>query len=214
MQPSKGHIYDENSMKTFLQQFIDYIHDLPEFYKALVLIVSVTLEYIFPPFPGDSIVLIAGFLNAHGAVDFTVAGISVILGSAFGAALGYKLGQVLFKPPYRYQWIRSIAESKGFVLFNRWYKKWGFWVLLFNRFLHGVRALFFIAAGAFGLPFYKTIFLNIISTIMFNGSLFGLGYWLGYNTDRILAFFYGFSTIAVFLVALLVGVLYLLIRKN
>ena len=194
-------------MTGYLQDIVDYVAHLPALTKALVIILSMTLQYVFPIFPGDTIVIFAGFLHARGATDLLPVSISIIIGTVIGCFLGYRIGYFLFREPYRYRWIKNIATSKSFGTFNIWYQKWGSWFLLFNRFFHGIRAMFFIAAGAARLPLFRVLYLGAFSAIMFNGCLLGLGYWIGDDTDRILEFLYGFNLLAYSLIALVVGLI-------
>jgi membrane protein DedA with SNARE-associated domain len=192
-------------MSGYLQNVVDYVRDLPALTKLLTLIFSVAIEYVFPIFPGDTIVLLAGFLHARGAIDLFLVMTSVIVGSILGAYLGYQIGFHLMKKPYKYLWAERIANSAGYTHFNVWYKKWGAWLLLFNRFIHGIRAVFFIAAGASRLPVLKVVTLGTLSAIIFNGCLIVLGYWLGYDTERILTYFYRFNLLVYLFLAAVIG---------
>lgn len=186
----------------YLQNIVDYVQHLPAVTKILVLIFSVAMEYVFPIFPGDTIVLLAGFFNAHGAVDLFEVITAIIIGSLVGAYLGYQIGVIFLKKPYKYSWARRLAESKGFIRFNTWYQKWGTLFLLLNRFFPGVRALFFMAAGAVKLPLFKVLALGTISAILFNACLVLLGYWLGFNAERIVDYFYRFNVVAYVLIGI------------
>lgn len=189
-------------MPAYLQNIVDYVQHLPAITKTLVLIFSVATEYVFPIFPGDTVVLLAGFLNAHGAVDLVEVIIAVIIGSLLGAYLGYQIGRIFLKEPYTYSWARRLATSNGFAQFNTWYQKWGTLFLLFNRFFPGIRALFFMAAGAIGLPLFRVLALGTVSAVLFNACLVLLGYWLGFNAERILDYFYRFNAVAYVLIAI------------
>lgn len=206
----------EANMQAFLQRVVDYIDQLPVVFKYLALILSVAIEYILPIFPGDTIVLLAGFLKAKEAIGFLEISISVVVGSVLGALLGYGLGRLLKKNHHKYRWVKTFTEAENFDKFNRWYRKWGVIFLLANRFLPGIRALFFIAAGAAQLPMAKVIILGTASAILYNGCLIALGYWLGYNSDLMIQFFYRYNAVAYGLIVLAAaGILaYFLIKRR
>jgi len=189
-------------MSDFLSAAVDYIRQLPLIIKYLALIASVAIEYIFPIFPGDTIVVLAGFLNAQKALGLLEISISVLLGSLIGAVAAYFFGRTLSKSHHKYLWVKKFTQSKQFATFNTWYQKWGGWFLLLNRFIPGIRAFFFFAAGAAKISFAKVLLLGAISAIIFNGCLFILGYWLGFNADLVLQILYRYSLIAYLVIIL------------
>lgn len=182
------------SFSGFLERSIDYIGSLPDLLKTVALAFFVFIEYIFPIFPGDTIVLVAGFLNAEGALDIIDFFVAVVAGTVLGAFLGYKIGVFIALNPHKYQWTKKIINSQGFKDFNRWYKKWGVILILINRFIPGIRALFFVAAGSARLNLSMVLSLGLISALIFSAAIFGIGYFLSYNSDLILSFFYRYTS--------------------
>lgn len=203
-------------MPGFVQQAVEYIRELPLLIKFLALVLSVLMEYIFPVFPGDTIVLLAGFLKAQGAVDLLEITLAVVIGSLLGALFAYSLGVLIAKKRNDWKFLARLLPSATLAKFNLWYRKWGAVFLLLNRFFPGIRALFFVAAGAIRLPIIKVLTLGCLSAILFNGCLILLGYWLGYNADDILMYFYRYNTVAFILLALVVGlfIIYFIWQKK
>lgn len=191
-------------MIIFVDKFVDYVASLPAITKSLLLIFATTIEYVFPVFPGDTIVLLAGFLHAKGAVDLAWAMLSIVLGSLLGAYCGYQIGRLFLRNP-RYHWAKKIAASKAFVQFTPWFHAYGCWLLLFNRFIYGIRAVFFFAAGAYGLPVLLVLVLGVLSATLFNGILLLLGYWLGFDAERILGILYSVNAVFYLLIIVLAG---------
>lgn len=183
-------------MQDFIEQVVTYIRELPSFVKLLVLIVSVMIEYIFPLFPGDTIVLFAGFLNAHEALDLWQISVAVLVGTLIGSSIAYGLGRLIYE--YQDQWHRlsQLAKSESYRKFGEWYRKWGVWFLLFNRFFPGIRALFFFVAGAEKITFGKVLLFGGLSAILYSACLFVLGYTLGFKVEVIIRYFYQFNAIA------------------
>lgn len=201
-------------MPDLAQQIVDTIREMPLLLKFLALTAAVAIEYIFPIFPGDTVVILAGFLNAQGAVDLVEISFAIVLGSLIGAAMAWKLGQLLARDHHKYGWVKRLTASEDFNRFNHWYQKWGFILLLLNRFFPAIRSLLFFAAGAARLSLVKVLVLGGLSAIIFNGCLVLLGYWLGYNAETILAYFYRYNTIAyiIFFIILIATGIYIFIK--
>jgi membrane protein DedA with SNARE-associated domain len=196
-----------------LQGAVNYLLHLPEIIKFLALTFSVSIEYIFPIFPGDTIVILAGFLHAKGAMDIAVVASAICVGSILGAYMGYLVGRLLNKPSIP-NWAKKLRESKSFAQFDHWYKKWGVWFLLFNRFFHGIRFMFFVAAGATNFPLAKVLLFSLISAVIFNTLLVSLGYFLGFKTDLILNFFYRSNVIIVVITSLVLALIFYWYKKH
>jgi membrane protein DedA with SNARE-associated domain len=203
-------------MPEIIYELVENIRQLPAFSKYMILTFSIAIEYVLPIFPGDTVVLISGFLNAHGAFDLLDISFAILVGSLLGAVAAYCLGALIAKNPQKYRWALKLTSSLGFIKFSKWYNKWGVIFLLINRFIPGIRSLIFISAGITGISFKKAVIFGCISAILFNGALIGLGYWLGYNTDLIIDYFYRYNAFVYILMGLfgLIIVLYLWMKKR
>jgi membrane-associated protein len=190
------------TMQDFIQQTVVAIRDLPTLIKILALISSVTLEYIFPPFPGDTIVLFAGFLNAYDALLLVDISIAIFIGTLLGASLAYGAGRLVDTLKPRFSWLDEITKSPSYRQFGHWYRKWGIWFLLFNRFFPGIRALFFVAAGIERLPMWRVLVLGGLSALLWNACLVVLGYVLGFNAELIVRYFYQYNAAAMALLSI------------
>lgn len=191
----------------FLPALIEYIRQLPAFIKIFILLVSVAIEYIFPIYPGDTLVVLAGFFSAQEALGFLDVSIAIICGSIIGSFMAYKLGALLAKPEHKYAWVKNLTSSQMFAKFNAWYYRYGVYFMIFHRFIPGIRALFFIAAGSAKLSFARVMVLGAISAFLYNGCLILLGYWLGFNAELIIDFLYRYALIAyaIIIIALILG---------
>lgn len=182
-------------MTEVIGSVVEYIKDLPHVVKLIALIFSVAIEYILPIYPGDTIVVLAGFLNAQGAFGVIDISVAIVVGSVIGALSAYGLGLLIHNKQNKYPLLKKIVTSDSFKKFNAWYKKWGTTFLILNRFFSGVRALFFIAAGTAKLPLTRVLLFGGLSAILFNGCLILLGYWLGYNAELILKYLYRYNMV-------------------
>jgi len=138
------------------------------------------IENIFPPFPSDVLVVFAGSLAGLGTIDFTVALILTSLGSTAGFVLMYKIGD----------WFGLRILETGKLPFiptdqvhkvERWFRKYGYFLIVANRFLAGTRAIVSFFAGMSELPLLSTTILSFVSALVWNFLLLYAGLKLGQN---------------------------------
>jgi membrane protein DedA with SNARE-associated domain len=153
----------------------------------LVLFASSVIEYVFPPFPGDAITVLGAFLvtarNWSGPAVFAC----TTLGSLVGAAIDWSIGVRA----------KGLRERRGAVdrLVAR-FERHGPAFIVVNRFVPGVRALFFVAAGMAGMRAGPVLGYAALSAILWNALLFGAGVMVGSSWDRLFALFIAYNRVA------------------
>lgn len=146
------------------------------------------IEYVLPPFPGDTVVAVGAFLAARGEVAAWQVFAVTTLGSVVGAFLDYRFGvwlQDRIDHPST-AWARRHFPPDRIAKIEVTYRRWGPWLILANRFVPVSRALFFVFAGMSGVPLRLTLVLGAISSMAWNGLLIGLGGAVGGNLDQLL----------------------------
>ena len=152
----------------------------------LVLGVAALLEYVVPPFPGDTVVLMGGIYAVRGEKPWWLVLGVVTVGSVLGAAINYAVGRWL---------ARRFEANPGRSFFGLTHAKLeavqarmrraGPWLLLVNRFLPGIRGVIFIAAGAAHVPRVNALALGAVSALAHSGLVLGLGMAVGGNLERL-----------------------------
>ncbi len=159
---------------------IELISQVP-WYWVLVFAFAVTfIENIFPPSPSDAILLFIATFVGIGKISFISLLIASTLGSTAGFAVMYYLGN---------QFEHKIIESKRFSFISRdlihkverWFSKWGYWLVVANRFLSGTRAVIAFFVGLSSLEFNKSLALSFVSALIWNSLLIYFGMKLGDN---------------------------------
>jgi membrane protein DedA with SNARE-associated domain len=160
------------------------------------------IEYVFPPFPGDLVVVFGAFLVARRGWSAPGVFGSVLAGSLLGFMFGYFVGRWLHAREER--WHGRLARFRPQIdsIVER-FRRHGALYLIINRFLPSVRALFFVAAGMARLSPWKVVTFGLISAIGWNALLFGLGSTAGQQWDRLERIFLTYGEIAWALVALI-----------
>lgn len=156
---------------------------------VLLLGLAALLEYLLPPVPGDTVVLLGGVYVARGNQAWYLVLAAVTAGSVLGAATNWLVGRAVVRRFERNPHARPLfgLTPARLATVARRMDRWGGWLLVFNRFIPAVRALIFVAAGASGLPLGRTLVLGGLSALMHGGVVLGAGMAVGGNLERLQA---------------------------
>ncbi|MCI0707730.1 MAG: DedA family protein [Ignavibacteriae bacterium] len=173
------------------------------------------IENIFPPFPSDVIVVAAGSLVGIGTIDFSLALVLATAGSTLGFATMYKLGdwfgdKILETGKIKFIPIESVKKVEV------WFQKYGYGLIIANRFMAGTRAVVSFFAGLSELAFAKTVILSFFSALAWNAILLYAGKALGQNWREIASYLETYSQIvtAVISIVLIAVVIRWFLRKK
>jgi membrane protein DedA with SNARE-associated domain len=165
---------------------------------ALLLGVAALLEYVVPPFPGDTVTLLGGAYVARGEHPFILVLGALVVFSLVGMAATWRLGRALGH--------RVDAAKEGPLAFGLTHEQVrraqalmrtrGDWVLVLNRFMPSFRAVVFVAAGASGVPLPRVLALGSASALAWNGLLLVVGANVGANAEALEAWLSRYRTTA------------------
>lgn len=170
-------------LAAFLTEIVE--HTGP--FAPAVLFAASFVEYVFPPFPGDTIVLLGAWYAVQGAISWPVAFLTVTLGAMAGAWLDWRIGSSLAPALQGRAALRGPLDAERLARFEAAYRRWGGLLLLANRFLPGIRAFLFVAAGAARIPLGKVLALGAVSAALWNVLLLAIGALLARNVAEMSA---------------------------
>lgn len=161
------------------------------------------VENIFPPSPSDMVVVFGGSLVGLGVIDFVPALLWTTLGSTIGFVTVYKIGdwfgiQIIEKYRPKFFPIEAIHKVE------EWFRRYGYWIIVANRFLAGTRAVVAFFSGLSELNFPRTTALSTVSALVWNFALLLGGYMLGKNWERIGSYLGTYSEVVTGIVLLAV----------
>ncbi len=157
---------------------------------------SAMVEYVFPPFPGDTVTLFGAFLITRHQWSLPLVFLAVMVGSALGCMADFALG-VWFKERYEQgRFLRSPRARRAVDRVVAGFAKHGEVYVVVNRFLPAVRAVFFVAAGMAGLRAGRVLLFAMLSAAAWNALIIGAGYAVGANWERIQYLFRVYSVAA------------------
>lgn len=149
-----------------------------------VLLVIPFVENVFPPSPSDLIVVLGGSLITKGTIHFFPALLFSSVGSEIGFLLLYYLGKQTDKKIIQKGKFKFLS-SDALKIAENWFQKYGFIIILFNRFIPGVRSVIAYFSGISELNFKKTLTLSSISALLWHLLLLLLGIWFGENISKV-----------------------------
>lgn len=172
-----------------LENIFAYLSGQALWWGLMVLMLSAMLEYIIPPFPGDTITLVGAMLIPNAGWPWAGVFAAVIVGSLLGSAFDWWLGDWVRRNGERNTWIHRVlarkrVRPKVLTLLERFERRGSVYILL-NRFIPAFRALFFVAAGMANLRLAPVLFFAAISAAAWNGMLLGVGYLVGFQLDTV-----------------------------
>jgi membrane-associated protein len=186
-----------------LEGFLQELQSLPIWVTYLALFAAALIEYVLPPVPGDTIVVAGAVLV--GGFGWSLAGVYgvVTLGALVGAALDYELGRWLVRSG-RYERIKPSRRAVVDDLVQR-LGRHGAVYLVLNRFLPGIRAFFFVAAGLAGIRLPAVLLWAGLSAMAWNALLVAAGYALGDNLEALETWFQRYTAVAWTVVGLILA---------
>jgi membrane-associated protein len=158
-------------------------------FAPLILFAATFIEYVFPPFPGDLVVVLGAWYAVQGELSWPGTFLSVTAGAVLGAWFDYRVGAALGRRLDERAARRSPLSEARLARFEASYRRWGVLLLLANRFFPGVRAFIFLAAGASGIPLRKVLLYGGISAVAWNVVLLGAGALVAENAEELVALF-------------------------
>ncbi len=184
----------------------------------LILCFATLVEYVFPPFPGDLLVVLGAWYAVQGVLSWPATFVSVTVGALMGAWIDYRVGAALGR-----RLDRRLASDPGAFLsaarlarFEASYRRWGDLLILGNRFLPGIRAFLFLAAGASRIPLRRVMLLGGFSAAVWNALLLAAGALIARNVEELVFLFQRYTQIAwaLLVLAAVVWLVAILLRRR
>ncbi len=161
-----------------IENILDFISALSPFWIYVALFLFAYIENVFPPSPSDLVVLIGGSLIATHSLHFVPTLVLTTIGSVLGFMTLFFIGSQMDKKIVRAGKIKFIsidALDKA----EKWFMKYGYFIILLNRFLPGTRSVISFFARLSELKVNKTTLLAGISALAWNAIIIYLGIEFG-----------------------------------
>lgn len=146
------------------------------------------LENVLPPIPSEVILPFAGFTAEQGKLNAAAAWFAATVGALAGALLLYGIGAVVGE-----ERLRELSRKRWFVFFgekdfdrgDRFFDRYGAWVVFFGRFIPLVRSVVSVPAGLERMALPRFVALTFVGSGIWNAVFITAGWILGDNYDRV-----------------------------
>ncbi len=200
-----------------MENLIHSLANLSDVWIYIAIYFIAYLENIFPPSPSDMVVVFGGSLAGLGQIEFLGALAAATLGGTLGFVTMYGIGH-WFGAKILESGKLSFIPKEGIDKVEGWFRKYGYWIIVVNRFLAGTRAVVSFFAGMSHLRLLQTTVLCFFSALAWNTILVLAGSFLGHNWEKIGVYLATYSqtvtAILIFLAIVFVVRYFLKRRKN
>lgn len=131
------------------------------------------LIFVITLFEGESVLLIAGILAHQGFLNIELSILSAFLGSVIGDQLFFQLAR-----SEGYEFVKKLKHVAAVLpRARRLVKKHGTYIVLFARYIYGLRTALIVMCGLAKMPRIKFTMLNIFAGLIWAVSYGFLGYF-------------------------------------
>lgn len=191
-----------------------FINQLDTGLIYLVIFAAGFFENCIPPIPGDTVTVLGAWLVGTGRLNYFGVFFSATAGNILGFLVMYHVGRYFGKDffirkNFRFFPKRDIEKAEA------WFVRYGFKIILFNRFLSGLRSVISIFSGMAHLHRPRVILFAFISSCMWDGVLLYGGYVLGANFETLITRYNKFVFLMILtVIAVAVGVRWWIRKKT
>jgi membrane protein DedA with SNARE-associated domain len=184
----------------------------------VVLGLASLVEYVFPPFPGDTITLFGVFLAVSAGYGIGWVYLALNVGALAGGMMAYWVGRAIGAKRWERtpRFLRTQQARRAIDSVLARFERHGAAYLAINRFVPALRAVFFVAAGMAGLPAWKVAVWGTLSAALWNALLLGAGWGLGASYQQLAEWVrtYSYVAIGALVIGALVALARVLVRKG
>ncbi|MCF8242991.1 MAG: DedA family protein [Melioribacteraceae bacterium] len=198
-----------------LEEIISYMSQVDPNLIYLILFFFAFIENVFPPSPSDVVVIFGATLIVSTDLTYIPVLIITSLGSSAGFILMYLVGKFFGERVLRAGKLKFLGDV-DLKKTDEWFRKWGYKLILANRFLPGTRSVISFFSGVHELEIGKTFLLSAISAFLWNAAIIYFGFQVGNNIQLIDFYLKTYSSIIVGLTVIIVIVIFVryLINKR
>lgn len=165
-----------------MQHYLTHLIERTGQWAYLVIFLGAMLEsaaFLGLLIPGESLVLLAGFLAAQGLLDLDVLMGVVTLGAVLGDSMGYEMGRRMGRPALLQYGSRFGLSDARVARADAFFARHGSKAVFLGRFVGFARALVPFLAGASQMAYRKFLPYNILGALLWASAVTLLGYFLG-----------------------------------
>jgi membrane protein DedA with SNARE-associated domain len=129
-------------------------------------------------FPGETVLLLTGYLAWRGDASLSLAVAAAVLGAIAGDSLSYEIGR-RYGPRLRSSRLGRRIQDRRWEKAERFFEQHGASTVFVARFFTGPKSIVPAMAGQNGMPYRRFLFFNATSAAVWGCLHVGLGYVAG-----------------------------------
>ncbi len=185
-------------------RLLDYVIELFNHYGYIAVLISLVLELIAFPLPGEALMTYCGYVVYMNKMSYLISIIMATSGAIIGITISYFIGRVLGT--------RLIEKYGCYIHLNRnrlnkistWYQKYGSMLLIVAYFIPGIRHITGYFSGITKVSYKKFAVSAYLGALIWTTTFISLGRILGANWNKYNEVSKWYLLIAVLIIILLI----------
>ncbi|MBC9783180.1 DedA family protein [Heliobacterium chlorum] len=190
----------------------DTAHWIVSTYGDVGLFLGLLFEFLGAPFPGEIAQAFAGFLISQDRLQLQITLLACVAGSQLGSmvahVIGTRYGQLVL-----YEWAPRMGLKREHIeRTESWFRRNRITMILFSRWIIGVRHVTPYFTGLVRMGFWETFFWNLLGSILWCTPIILIGVAAGEAYEAMMGEFHHYVNVLVLAGLLVFGAAYLLYR--
>lgn len=136
-------------MEELIIQFSENIVSENIILSYVFFFVSQALQVLFPPYPGDMVLIIEGYLSEVAGINIILVIINAVISTFFSSIALYLLGDKEGEKIIDSKIIKKLFETNKVLKLNTLFDKFGAIVIIVSKFIPGIYSITILSAGIF-----------------------------------------------------------------
>ncbi|GKU24882.1 VTT domain-containing protein [Clostridium folliculivorans] len=187
---------------------MQFIMNLFNSYSYAILLISLTLELIAFPLPGEIMMTYCGFLIYESKLNLFLSVLSATLGVILGITISYligsKFGIEFINKYFSYFHINKKNLEKP----SNWFNSYGNNLLLFSYFIPGVRHITGYFSGITKISYKKFAINAYLGALIWTFTFISLGMFLGPNWEKLDSYISKYMSYIFLILLMVIGIIY------
>ncbi|MFU0784440.1 DedA family protein [Clostridium sp.] len=192
-----------------MDSIINLFHD----YGYIILTISLMLELIALPLPGQTIMTYCGYIIGVENMSWSIGILMASIGGIIGITISYFIGKALGRPFFERYGKFIYLDKKNLKKISIFFAKYGVFMLFIAYFIPGVRHISGYFSGIIKIPLKKFMLCSYIGAFIWTSTFISFGKFLGNNFNLHNLFFTKYTLIAVIAVIVCL-ILFYYIKKR
>lgn len=171
-------------MSDLLRDLVQWLEALPAIWMYVLILAVSYGENLVPPVPGDMLIVFGGYMAGLGLLNPVVVVLLATVGGSLGFMtmymIGARLGHAVLDPD-RLKWL----PKRRIGVVRKHLRRWGFWLVVANRFLSGLRSVISLTVGLAHMKPGMTAIWCTVSSLVWTVAIVAGGWYLGENWDQV-----------------------------